>query len=70
MRSLNKVKKNKVDKNGNKQGLWETYYPNGQLETKGYYIDDRKDGIWEKYYSNGYLMYKALCKDGNLIKWL
>jgi antitoxin component YwqK of YwqJK toxin-antitoxin module len=39
MRSLDKVIKNKTDKNGLKQGYWEYYYSNGNLICKGLYLN-------------------------------
>jgi antitoxin component YwqK of YwqJK toxin-antitoxin module len=52
-----------LDNNGNRQGLWGTYYKNGQLDSKGSFKDDKKDGIWEYYWDNGQLMSKGSFKD-------
>ena len=38
-----------------KDGIWETYYPNGKLKSKGIYREDNKDGLWIGYYENGEL---------------
>jgi antitoxin component YwqK of YwqJK toxin-antitoxin module len=67
MRSLNK---NRIDRFGRKQGHWEHYYHNGQLNFKGLYENDLRDGIWEYYYSNGKLVLKELYENGDLIKEL
>ena len=58
-----------MDDNGLKQGEWEGYYDNGELESKGNYKDDKKVGYWEHYYNgNGELSskgnYKNDVKDG------
>lgn len=38
--------------NGNKQGIWETYYfNNNQIKSKGKYDKGQKDGLWYFYYS-------------------
>ncbi|MGY9010554.1 MAG: toxin-antitoxin system YwqK family antitoxin, partial [Rhodobacterales bacterium] len=36
--------------NGKRDGFWESYYENGQLNWKGNYKDDCLDGPWEYYY--------------------
>ena len=45
--------------NGKRDGFWESYYENGQLNWKGSYKDDWLDGPWEYYYDNGQLSYKG-----------
>ena len=45
--------------NGKRDGFWESYYENGQLNWKGSYKDDCLDGPWEYYYDNGQLSYKG-----------
>jgi antitoxin component YwqK of YwqJK toxin-antitoxin module len=69
MRSLNDIK-NKTDRLGRKQGLWEYYYPNGQLHIKGSYVSGEKDGIWEYYYSDGDLDFKVLFENGKFIEYV
>jgi antitoxin component YwqK of YwqJK toxin-antitoxin module len=64
MRSLNKVIKNKTDKNGLKQGYWEFYHDKNQLHSKGLYKDGLKESMWEFYLSNGQLHYKGSYKEG------
>jgi antitoxin component YwqK of YwqJK toxin-antitoxin module len=44
---------------GKRDGFWESYYENGQLNWKGNYKDDCLDGPWEYYYDNGQLSYKG-----------
>ncbi len=50
---------------GKKDGSWEWYHDNGQIETQGTYKDGEKDGSWECYYDNGQLWEKGTYKDGN-----
>ena len=53
-----------VDKNGNKQGLYERYHENGQLDIKCTYKDGEYDGLYESYYENGQPCKKCTYKDG------
>jgi hypothetical protein len=34
-------------KNGKKEGVWISYWENGQINTKGTYTDGKKEGVWE-----------------------
>ena len=52
-------------KNGKREGLWESYYRNGQLHTKGQYRKGKREGEWEFYYRNGQLECKGYYKNGN-----
>jgi len=62
---VNGVQINQYTHDGKKTGIWEEYWSNGNLYSKGSYINDKKDGIWEEYWSNGQLMSKGLYKNGN-----
>ena len=44
---------------GKRDGFWESYYANGQLNWKGNYINDQLDGPWEYYHENGQLSFKG-----------
>ena len=61
------IRKKRNYKDGKKDGLFEKYYENGQLESKGNYKDGKWDGIHEKYYENGQLKKKGNYKDGKII---
>ncbi len=50
---------NKRINKGEKHGYWERYYPNGNLNFKGYFNNGKTHGLWESYYQNGDLMYKG-----------
>jgi len=34
-------------------GVWEGYYDNGQLHSKGSYLYDKRIGLWNSFYSDG-----------------
>ncbi len=59
------VRINQYDINtGIKQGYWEKYHSNGQLNYKGSFINGKYDGLWEVYYENGLLYYTGMYKNG------
>jgi antitoxin component YwqK of YwqJK toxin-antitoxin module len=58
------VQINQYTHDGKKESIWEEYYENGQLESKGLYKDNIKTGIWEDYYTNGQLAGKGQFKNG------
>ena len=47
-----------------KTGIWEEYHSNGNLYSKGLYVNGKREGIWEEYYSNGNIGSKGLYRDG------
>lgn len=53
-----------VDKNGNKQGPYESYHDNGQLMRKCTYKNGKLDGPYEAYYDNGQLWVKCTYREG------
>jgi antitoxin component YwqK of YwqJK toxin-antitoxin module len=52
------------NKNNKKTGYWEGYYFDGNIQSKGNYINGKKDGYWEEYYHNGNLWYTGSYKNG------
>jgi antitoxin component YwqK of YwqJK toxin-antitoxin module len=65
MRSIDKlIKNNWEDRLGRKQGCWEYYYPDGQLECRGSFKNGKRIGVWEEYWSNGNLWIKGSYLDG------
>ena len=50
---VNGVRINQYDMDGNKIGYWEYYHPNGNLHSKGNYVNGLENGYWESYYSDG-----------------
>jgi len=57
---------NQYTHDGLRTGVWEDYWPSGQLASKGPYKDDKAEGIWEFYYDNGEIRAKGLFKDGKM----
>jgi antitoxin component YwqK of YwqJK toxin-antitoxin module len=59
--------------NGIKNGLYEKYYPNGQLYIKANYKNRRLDGLYQKFYQNGKLEFEKNYVDGKFdgpyIQW-
>ena len=51
-------------KNGKPDGLWETYYWNGQVHTSSIYKDGILNGLHEWYYENGQLWFEENYKNG------
>ena len=49
---------------GEKHGLFEQYYKNGQLFITGYYENGQREGLWEEYRESGLLMKKVNYKNG------
>jgi len=65
----NNIINNEVEKNG----IWEKHYSNGNLKSKGVYINGKKDGLWEEYHENGQLKnktnYNKGAKDGLWVQY-
>ena len=51
-------------KGDNRDGLWYAYFPDGTVQTKGYYEDGKENGRYTVYYSNGNVRYTGLYKYG------
>jgi antitoxin component YwqK of YwqJK toxin-antitoxin module len=54
---------------GNRQdserdGLWYAYYPDGTVQTKGFYVNGKEDGRYTVYYSNGNVRYTGVYNNG------
>ena len=47
-----------------RNGPFEDYYENGQLQRKGSYSNDKPEGQWEEYYENGQLRRKRTYSNG------
>ena len=62
-----KTKLNQTDAQGLRQGLWERYWPNGNLWWKGSYLNGKQTGLWEWHWSNGNLWYKGSFLNGKEI---
>ena len=56
-------------KNGEKEGLWETFQDNGQIRYTGNYKNNEKDGLW-KYYLNENLTISSTWENGRRKEYL
>ncbi len=60
-------------KNNKNEGLWQYYYPDGQLESQGYFKNDISSDKWVWYYPDGKLKatgyYSNGKKDGKWTKY-
>ena len=45
---------------GRKDGPYEKYYENGQLNAKGTYNDGKRDGLFESYLEDGRLLERGI----------
>jgi antitoxin component YwqK of YwqJK toxin-antitoxin module len=45
-------------------GIGETWYPNGQLRSRGTYVDGEENGVWEFFHSNGKFSTRGTYVDG------
>ncbi len=50
---------NGLNEEGYKQSYREYFYPNGNISSKGYLVNDNYHGYWVSYYNNGNIMYKG-----------
>ncbi len=48
-----------IDTAGRQQGPWKEYYSNGQLKSKGEYLNSKRIGEWVFYFSNGKMEQKG-----------
>jgi antitoxin component YwqK of YwqJK toxin-antitoxin module len=54
-------------KKGKKEGIWQHYWPSGQLMMKGKYQDGKSYGLWETYHMNGRLLVIQPFRNGKVI---
>ena len=47
-----------------KNGVVETHYGNGQLQSRATYKDGQRDGLYEDWYDNGKPWSRAMYRDG------
>ncbi len=50
-------------KNGRKNGRWITYFPDGKISTRGFYVNDTLQGPYRVYDINGKLLIKGQYKN-------
>ena len=55
---------NQIDAQGFRQGPWESYHHDGNLWSKGSFLDGKRTGYWEYYWFNGNFMWKGSYLNG------
>ncbi len=55
-----------TDNLGRKQGLFNTYYDNGQKEQHDYFVNDKRHGDSKSYYTGGQLRTHILFINGSM----
>lgn len=53
---IDRLRINRRDENGLKQGRWYLFYPGGRIQTEGVYKNDKKNGYFKEYSENGDLL--------------
>ena len=49
---------------GNRDGLWYAYHPDGTVQTMAHYVDGKPHGRYVVYYSNGNVRYTGIYEHG------
>lgn len=57
------VKDGRYNTNQKKEGIWTEYYENGNIRSRGNYIDGKKEGLWEYFYLDGSLEQRGVYKN-------
>lgn len=57
-----------IDENEKIQGIYKSWYRNGQLKIKANFKDDKEHGLWEERADNGQLKCRINYKNGQLIE--
>jgi len=60
----NKLVAIEVYKNNSKDGVWTTFYPNGQVAEKITYQNGKQNGAWKQYFEDGSLKFKVDVSNG------
>lgn len=47
-----------------RHGLFQSYYPTGQLASEGYYENGKESGVWKDFHDNGRLAAQGEYRDG------
>lgn len=58
---------NRKDKQGDRQGVWKTFYDDRTVQSEGRYDDNLKDGYWKEYSPKGLLLQTYKYEKGELI---
>lgn len=65
---IDRDKINRYNKEGNKENIWRTYYPNGKIRNEMNYKNGILDGYYKEYDANGVLNFTLLYRNGILIQ--
>lgn len=65
---VSRVKINRSDPNGLKQGQWMDFYPNGSKKSEKTYRDDQLHGYYKEYDARGILVLTMLYDSGSIVK--
>lgn len=50
-----------------REGLWYAYYPDGTVQTKGFYVNGKENGRYTVYYSNGNVRFTGIYDHGKQV---
>ena len=56
--------KGQKNSKGQREGLWEWFYENGNIRMRTPYKEDKIDGIEEEFYPNGNIQWRIPFKEG------
>jgi len=57
--------KGQKNSKGQREGIWEWFYGNGNIRIRTPYKEDKKDGIEEEFYPSGNIHWRTPYKEGN-----
>jgi antitoxin component YwqK of YwqJK toxin-antitoxin module len=58
--------KGQKNSKGQREGLWEYFYPNGKIEGRTPFKEGKRDGIEEGFYLNGNIEIRTPFKEGKI----
>jgi len=58
--------KGQKNSKGQREGIWEIFWANGNIHFRTPYKEGNEDGIEERFYSNGNIYLRTSYKEGNL----
>jgi antitoxin component YwqK of YwqJK toxin-antitoxin module len=60
----NVMVKGQLNSKGQREGIWEEFFKNGNIRRRTPYVGGEKDGIVEEFYEDGNLLWRASYKEG------
>ncbi|PIX36407.1 MAG: hypothetical protein COZ59_01255, partial [Bacteroidetes bacterium CG_4_8_14_3_um_filter_31_14] len=64
---INRERINTIDKQGLKQGVWKTFYPNDKIATEATYLNDTLNGFYKEFDMQGKLLKIEKYQTGQLL---